>query len=111
MTLCHKVLDYLWHMVLPVLSSTVGSLALMTLLTKNSFLEDIRKQYVITARAKGLSDHQVLYGHVFRNAIIPRPYRAGKIMRLTLICGEFPAPRRKIQGFRPARAKALFSCP
>ena len=58
-------------MVLPVLSSTVGSLALMTLLTKNSFLEDIRKQYVITARAKGLSDHQVLYGHVFRNAIIP----------------------------------------
>ena len=71
MTLCHKVLDYLWHMVLPVLSSTVGSLALMTLLIKNSFLEDIRKQYVITARAKGLSDHQVLYGHVFRNAIIP----------------------------------------
>ncbi len=69
--LLQKILDYLWHMVLPVLSSTVGSLAVMTMLTKNSFLEDIRKQYVITARAKGLSDHQVLYGHVFRNAIIP----------------------------------------
>ena len=71
MGMVQKVLDYLWHMVLPVLSSTVGSLAVMTLLTKNSFLEDIRKQYVITARAKGLSDNQVLYGHVFRNAIIP----------------------------------------
>lgn len=69
--LIQKILDYLWHMVLPVLSSTVGSLAVMTLLTKNSFLEDIRKQYVITAKAKGLSDNQVLYGHVFRNAIIP----------------------------------------
>ena len=69
--LIQKILDYLWHMVLPVVSSTLGSLAVMTLLTKNSFLEDIRKQYVITAKAKGLSDHQVLYGHVFRNAIIP----------------------------------------
>jgi microcin C transport system permease protein len=66
-----KVADYLWHMVLPVLSSAVGSLAVMTLLTKNSFLEEIRKQYVLTARAKGLSENQVLYRHVFRNAIIP----------------------------------------
>jgi len=66
-----KVLDYLWHMVLPVTASTVGSLAVMTLLTKNSFLEEIRKQYVMTARAKGLSETQVLYKHVFRNAIIP----------------------------------------
>lgn len=66
-----KILDYLWHMVLPVISSTVGSLAVMTLLTKNSFLEEIRKQYVLTARAKGLSENQVLYKHVFRNAIIP----------------------------------------
>lgn len=71
LTLAQKVLDYLWHMVLPVLSSTVGSLALMTLLTRNSFLEDIRKQYVLTARAKGLTENRVLYGHVFRNAIIP----------------------------------------
>ena len=71
LSLVGKVLDYLWHMVLPVTSSTVGSLAVMTLLTKNSFLEEIRKQYVITARAKGLSEKQVLYRHVFRNAIIP----------------------------------------
>ncbi|WP_417911809.1 microcin C ABC transporter permease YejB [Candidatus Electronema sp. TJ] len=66
-----KILDYLWHMVLPITASAVGSLAVMTLLTKNSFLEEIRKQYVLTARAKGLSESQVLYGHVFRNAIIP----------------------------------------
>lgn len=66
-----KILDYLWHMVLPIIASTVGSLAVMTLLTKNSFLEEIRKQYVVTARAKGLEDRQVLYKHVFRNAIIP----------------------------------------
>ena len=67
----HKILDYLWHMVLPITASAVGSLAVMTLLTKNSFLEEIRKQYVMTARAKGLSEGQVLYKHVFRNAIIP----------------------------------------
>ena len=66
-----KVTDYLWHMVLPIISSTVGSLAVMTLLTKNSFLEEIRKQYVLTARAKGLSENKVLYRHIFRNAIIP----------------------------------------
>ena len=67
----YRILDYLWHMVLPITASAVGSLAVMTLLTKNSFLEEIRKQYVMTARAKGLSEHQVLYKHVFRNAIIP----------------------------------------
>jgi microcin C transport system permease protein len=66
-----KILDYLWHMVLPIISTSVSSLAVMTLLTKNSFLEEIRKQYVMTARAKGLGDNQVLYKHVFRNAIIP----------------------------------------
>jgi microcin C transport system permease protein len=66
-----KITDYLWHMVLPVFSSTVGSLAVMTLLTKNSFLEEIHKQYVITARAKGLSENRILYRHIFRNAIIP----------------------------------------
>ncbi|MBI5557009.1 MAG: ABC transporter permease subunit, partial [Deltaproteobacteria bacterium] len=62
-----QILDYLWHMVLPITSSAVGSLAVMTLLTKNSFLEEIRKQYVLTARAKGLSENRVLYRHVFRN--------------------------------------------
>lgn len=66
-----KVLDYLWHMVLPITAAGVGSLAVMTMLTKNSFLEEIRKQYVLTARAKGLTEQQVLYKHVFRNAIIP----------------------------------------
>jgi microcin C transport system permease protein len=67
----YRILDYLWHMVLPITASALGSLAVMTLLTKNSFLEEIRKQYVMTARAKGLSEQQVLYKHVFRNAIIP----------------------------------------
>jgi len=66
-----KITDYLWHMVLPVTALVVGSFAVMTLLTKNSFLEEIRKQYVLTARAKGLSENRVLYGHVFRNAMIP----------------------------------------
>jgi microcin C transport system permease protein len=71
LSLVAKVTDYLWHMALPITASAVGSLAVMTMLTKNSFLEEIRKQYVLTARAKGLSEKQVLYKHVFRNAIIP----------------------------------------
>lgn len=66
-----KTLDYLWHMVLPVTASVVGSFAVMTMLTKNSFVEEVRKQYVLTAKAKGLSENAVLYKHVFRNAIIP----------------------------------------
>ncbi|MBE0585996.1 MAG: ABC transporter permease subunit [Desulfofustis sp.] len=66
-----KVLDYLWHMVLPIVSSAIGSLAVMTMLTKNSFLEEIGKNYVITARAKGLDERTIMYKHVFRNAIIP----------------------------------------
>jgi len=66
-----KILDYLWHLVLPITSMMVGSFAIMTMLTKNSFLEEIRKQYVLTARAKGISENTVLYRHVFRNAIIP----------------------------------------
>ena len=66
-----KILDYLWHMVLPITASVIGSFAVMTMLTKNSFIEEIRKQYVLTARAKGVTENRVLYGHVFRNAIIP----------------------------------------
>ena len=66
-----KITDYLWHMVLPIISSVIGSFAVMTMLTKNSFLEEIRKNYVVTAKAKGLSNNQVLYKHVFRNALIP----------------------------------------
>ncbi|MCW9015298.1 MAG: microcin C ABC transporter permease YejB [Gammaproteobacteria bacterium] len=67
----HQVLDYLWHMVLPITASVIGSFAIMTMLTKNSFIEEIRKQYVLTARAKGLPENVVLYRHVFRNAVIP----------------------------------------
>ncbi|MEX0953859.1 MAG: microcin C ABC transporter permease YejB [Rhizobiaceae bacterium] len=65
-----KILDYFWHLTLPLISMVLSAFATTTLLTKNSFLEEIRKQYVVTARAKGLSDRQVLYGHVFRNAML-----------------------------------------
>ena len=66
-----KVVDYLWHLVLPLIAMVLGSFAVTAILTKNAFLEEIRKQYVVTARAKGLSDRQVLYKHIFRNALIP----------------------------------------
>ena len=66
-----KITDYLWHIVLPITAMVLGSFAVTTMLTKNAFLEEIRKQYVTTARAKGLSERQVLYKHVFRNALIP----------------------------------------
>jgi microcin C transport system permease protein len=66
-----RVTDYLWHMVLPVTAMVVGNFAVMTMLTKNSFIEELRKQYVLTARAKGLGENAVMYKHVFRNAIIP----------------------------------------
>ena len=66
-----KVVDYLWHIALPVTASVLGAFALTTMLTKNSFLEEIRKQYVLTARAKGLSQSRVLWKHVLRNAMIP----------------------------------------
>jgi microcin C transport system permease protein len=65
-----KVIDYAWHLVLPLISMALSAFATMTLLTKNSFLDEIRKQYVMTARAKGCSERQVLYGHVFRNAML-----------------------------------------
>jgi microcin C transport system permease protein len=65
-----RVLDYLWHITLPVLSITIAGFASLTMLTKNSFLDEINKQYVLTARAKGLPMRRVLYGHVFRNAML-----------------------------------------
>jgi microcin C transport system permease protein len=65
-----QIVDYFWHITLPLIAMMVGSFATMTMLTKNSFLDEIRKQYVLTARAKGLNDRQVLYGHVFRNAML-----------------------------------------
>ena len=66
-----KIVDYLWHITLPVTAMVLGSFAVTAMLTKNSFLEEIRKQYVLTARAKGLTERQVLWKHVFRNALIP----------------------------------------
>ena len=70
MSAWQQVLDYFWHIALPVLASTISAFATLTLLTKNSFLDEIRKQYVLTAKAKGLSEKRVLYGHVFRNAML-----------------------------------------
>lgn len=65
-----KILDYLWHMTLPVLAMVIGGFAGLTMLTKNSFLDEINKQYVLTARSKGLAENRVLYRHVFRNAML-----------------------------------------
>jgi microcin C transport system permease protein len=68
--LWQQITDYLWHMVLPITALVIGGFASLTLLTKNSFLEEVSKQYVVTARAKGLTERRVLYGHVFRNAML-----------------------------------------
>ena len=70
MSYAEYVLDYLWHIILPVSAMAIGGFASLTLLTKNSFLDEIKKQYVTTARAKGLTERRVLYGHVFRNAML-----------------------------------------
>ncbi len=70
LSLIAKLADYFWHITLPVLASTISAFATLTLLTKNSFLDEIKKQYVMTARAKGLAERNVLYGHVFRNAML-----------------------------------------
>ena len=70
LSLSGKVLDYLWHITLPVLAMVIGGFATLTMLTKNSFLDQISQQYVTTARAKGLAEKRVLYGHVFRNAML-----------------------------------------
>ncbi|GHG89066.1 microcin C ABC transporter permease YejB [Pseudodonghicola xiamenensis] len=69
-SLLGKIVDYFWHIALPVVSLTISAFATLTLLTKNSFLDEIKKHYVMTARAKGLSESKVLYGHVFRNAML-----------------------------------------
>ena len=70
LSLGEKIVDYFWHITLPMIASTISAFATLTLLTKNSFMDEIQKQYVITARAKGLSDRRVLWGHVFRNAML-----------------------------------------
>ena len=66
----NKIKDYFWHLALPILAMVIGGFASLTMLTKNAFLDDINKQYVVTARAKGISEKKVLYGHVFRNAML-----------------------------------------
>jgi microcin C transport system permease protein len=66
----HRILDYLWHIALPITALVIGGFATLTMLTKNCFLDEVNKQYVLTARAKGLTEHRVLYGHVFRNAML-----------------------------------------
>lgn len=71
LSLAGKLLDYFWHLAMPLACLVLGSFAVTTLLTKNTFLEEIRRQYVLTARAKGLSERRVFYRHVFRNALIP----------------------------------------
>lgn len=70
LSLTGKILDYLWHLVLPITAMVIGGFAVKTMLTKNSFMDEIGKQYVLTARAKGLEENRVLYGHVFRNAML-----------------------------------------
>ncbi|MEL6171791.1 MAG: microcin C ABC transporter permease YejB [Pseudomonadota bacterium] len=70
LSLIGKVLDYLWHIILPITALAIGGFTTLTLLTKNSFLDEVKKQYVTTARAKGLPERRVLYGHVFRNAML-----------------------------------------
>jgi len=70
LTVFGQIVDYLWHISLPVAANTIAAFATLTLLTKNSFLDEIKKQYVMTARAKGLSERGVFYGHVFRNAML-----------------------------------------
>ena len=70
MTLINQILDYFWHLVLPLTALIIGSFATLTMLTKNSFLDQIKSQYVVTARAKGLTQRQVLYRHVFRNGML-----------------------------------------
>lgn len=70
LTLFGKIADYLWHITLPVVASSISAFTFLTLLTKNSFLDEIKKHYVMTARAKGLSERRVLYGHIFRNGML-----------------------------------------
>lgn len=70
LSLGQQIIDYFWHLVLPLIAYTIGGFATLTMMTKNSFLDEINKQYVTTARAKGLTEKRILYGHVFRNAML-----------------------------------------
>ena len=66
----HQIIDYFWHLSLPILAMVIGGFATLSMLTKNSFLDEINKQYVVTARAKGLDEGAILYKHIFRNAML-----------------------------------------
>jgi microcin C transport system permease protein len=70
LSLLGKIGDYFWHLALPIAAMTIGGYATLTMLTKNSFLDEINKQYVMTARAKGLEERKILFSHVFRNAML-----------------------------------------
>lgn len=83
-----KTLDYAWHLVLPVLTMTIGGFATLTMLTKNSFLDQIHQQYVMTAYAKGLTERQVLYRHVFRNAMLIVISSFPSVLIMTLFTGS-----------------------
>ena len=99
-----KIIDYFWHITLPLISMALGAFATMTLLTKNSFLDEIRKQYVMTARAKGCSERQVLYNHIFRNAMLiviagfPERVHSRLLLRLAVdrdhLLARWPRPAR-----------------
>jgi microcin C transport system permease protein len=69
-SLTHKILDYFWHITLPTICIVIGGVASLTMLTKNSFIDELSKQYVLTARAKGIPENKILYKHVFRNAMM-----------------------------------------
>ena len=99
-----RILDYFWHIALPVTALVVGGFAGLTMLTKNSFLEEINKQYVVTARSKGLTRRRVLYGHVFRNAMLHRGGRLPGRLRGHPVHGR-PADRGDLLA-RRARASS-----
>ena len=101
-----KIIDYFWHITLPLISMALGAFATMTLLTKNSFLDEIRKQYVMTARAKGCSERQVLYNHIFRNAMLiviagfPERVHSRLLLRLAVDRDHLLARRPRPARFR-----------
>ncbi len=87
LTFLEKLGDYFWHLTLPVLAMVIGGFAKLTLLTKNSFMEELNKQYVVTARAKGLSNLRVIWVHAFRNAVIPVVTMGGILFITVAITG------------------------
>src|SRR5690606_4952162 len=106
LSLWEKIIDYFWHLALPLTAMVLSAFATTTLLTKNSFLDEIRKQYVTTARAKGLNERQVLYGHVFRNAMLiiiagfPGAFISSFFTGSLLIETIFPLDGLGLLGFR-----------